>query len=163
MSEVLVFYISKRRAFILYKMMDLSKRFGGILFLSLLISPAIAHEVKLSGDVAVQFHIEPRHNPKASMPSQSWFAMTKKGGKVIPLSDCNCKLKIHANPHVEGSKSLMEPLLKPVSADRYKGIPGAVIIFPKAGEYELELSGSPKNGANFHPFETSYTVVVGVR
>ena len=147
----------------LHKFWKISKRFCGALILTLLINPAIAHEVKLSGDVAVQFHIEPHHNPKAGLPSQAWFAMTKKGGKVIPLSDCKCKLEIHANPHVEGSKALMEPPLKPFSVEQYRGIPGALIVFPKAGEYELELSGSPKNGATFHPFETSYTVVVGAR
>ncbi len=143
--------------------MNFSKQFGITLLLTLLISPAIAHEVKVSGDVAVLFHITPHHNPKAGAPATAWFAMTKKGGKVIPLSQCNCKLEIHANPHVEGSKALMTPKLNPISADRYKGIPGATIVFPKAGEYELELSGTPKKGASFHKFETSYTVVVGAK
>jgi hypothetical protein len=146
-----------------HKIMNLSKYLAATLFLTSMMSPAIAHEVKVSGDVAVLFHINPHHNPKAGTPATAWFAMTKQGGKVIPFSQCNCKLEIHANPHVEGSKALMTPQLSPISADRYKGIPGATIVFPKAGEYELELSGTPKQGASFHKFETSYTVIVGAK
>ena len=54
----------------------------------------------------------------------------------------------------------MEPPLKAVSAERYKGIPGANLVFPKAGIYELELSGTAKTKTNFKPFELSYTVTV---
>ena len=144
-----------------YQFINLSKVFGGIFFLTLLISPAIAHEVEVSGDIAATFHLEPHHNPRAGVPSQVWFALTKKGGTIIPLEQCNCKLTVHLNPHVERSKSLLEPPLKAVSADQYKGIPGAEIVFPKVGEYELELSGTPKAGANFQPFELPYTVTVG--
>jgi len=37
-----------------------------------------AHTVKISGDVAALFHIEPEHNPRAG--SLTWFALTRKGG-----------------------------------------------------------------------------------
>ncbi|MEH1851931.1 MAG: hypothetical protein V7L11_09645 [Nostoc sp.] len=42
-----------------------------------------------------------------------------------------------------------------------KSIPGAEIVFPKVGTYELELSGTPKSGASFKPFVLSYTITVG--
>jgi hypothetical protein len=132
-----------------------------LLFLTVLIGPAVAHEVEVSDDVAATFHVEPDHTPKAGKPSLAWFALTKKGGKIIPLEQCNCKLTVHLNPHKEETKPLLEPPLKAVSADRYQGIPGAEIVFPKAGSYELELSGTPKAGANFQPFELPYTVTVG--
>ena len=54
----------------------------------------------------------------------------------------------------------MQPPLKAISAERYKGIPGADIVFPKAGIYELELSGTAQNKANFKPFKLTYTVTV---
>jgi hypothetical protein len=139
----------------------LSQALCKLLFMTVLIGPAVAHEVEVSNDVAATFHIEPDHTPKAGKPSLAWFALTKKGGKIIPLEQCNCKLTVHLNPHKEGTKSLLEPPLKAVSADRYQGIPGAEIVFPKAGSYELELSGTPKAGANFQPFELPYTVTVG--
>ncbi len=143
--------------------MNLNKYLSATLLLTALMSPAIAHEVKKSGDVAVLFHLTPSHNPKAGAPVTAWFAMTKKGGNVIPLSQCNCKLEIRANQQVKGSAPLMTPQLDPISADRYQGIPSAKIVFPQAGEYELELSGTPKKGASFQKFKTSYTVVVSAK
>jgi hypothetical protein len=141
--------------------MHLNKILSGILFLSFSAQPAIAHEVKVSGNVAATFHLEPDHNPKAGQPSQVWFALTQKGGKIIPLEQCNCKLTVRSEPHIEGSEPLLEPLLKAISAEQYQGIPGTEIVFPKPGAYELELSGTPKAGASFQPFELPYTVTVG--
>jgi len=44
----------------------------------------------------------------------------------------------------------MKPTLKPVSAQQYQGIPGADITFPRAGIYELKLSGTPKAEVSNH-------------
>jgi hypothetical protein len=125
-----------------------------------LTAPALAHTAKVSGDVAATFHIEPNHNPKAGQPSQAWFALTQRGGKVISFEQCNCKLKIHLNPHKEGDAPTLEPVLKPISTAQYQNVPGADITFPKSGAYELEISGTPKAGAMFQPFELSYEVTV---
>jgi hypothetical protein len=125
-----------------------------------LATPVLAHNIKVSGTVAATFHIEPNHNPKAGEPSQTWFALTHKGGTVIPLAQCDCKLAVHAEPYKEGEAALLEPALKSLSTEQYQGIPSAEIIFPKPGEYELEISGKPKAGAKFQPFELSYTVTV---
>lgn len=189
------------------------------LYLVLQITPiAVAHNIKTSGNVAATFHIEPNHNPKAGEPAKLWFALTRQGGKLIPLTECNCKLEVNLKSHTKGRvnreevtgnreeiiidphsskrakhldrKSLVSPMthpptarlryaaltplhqsplptsdslkppLKSISTEQYQGIPGAEIIFPKAGAYELELSGTPKAGANFQPFEFSYTVTV---
>lgn len=127
-------------------------------FLISIIAPASAHNIKVSGDVAATFHIEPNHNPKAGEPSQAWFALTHKGGTLIPLAQCDCKLAVHAEPHQEGDTPLLEPVLKSISTEQYQGIPGAEITLPKSGEYKLELSGKPKAGAKFQTFELSYKV-----
>jgi hypothetical protein len=55
----------------------------------------------------------------------------------------------------------MNPQLRAISAERYQGIPGAEIVFPRAGAYDLVLSGTAKNGANFKAFTLTYTVNVG--
>jgi hypothetical protein len=55
----------------------------------------------------------------------------------------------------------MRPSLKYVSAEQYQNIPGAEIIFPRAGAYNLVLSGTAKNGGNFRPFSLTYEVNVG--
>jgi hypothetical protein len=89
-----------------------------------------------------------------------WFALTRRGGQIIPLEQCNCKLAVYPKNHKDGDKPLMQPPLKAVSAEKYQGIPGADIVFPKAGIYELELSGRTQNKANFKPFKLTYTVTV---
>jgi hypothetical protein len=134
----------------------------GLLFLSaLMATPVAAHTVQVSGDVAATFHITPNHNPKAGKPTQAWFALTRKGGQPIPLSQCNCQLLVYSQPHPQKAQPLMTPALKAISAERYQGIPGAEIIFPRAGAYDLELRGTAKKGANFRPFTLKYSVNVG--
>ena len=140
---------------------SIKKNLGLLVISSLIAAPVAAHNVKVSGDVAATFHIEPGHNPKAGQRSQAWFALTRRGGAIIPLSQCNCQLAVFPKPHKEGSAPLMKPTLKAISAEQYKGIPGAEIVFPRAGSYELELTGTAKNGASFRPFSLSYTVNVG--
>lgn len=138
-----------------------SKSLGLIIFLGLLLSPVSAHKVEISGDVGGTLHIEPHDNPQAGKPTQAWIALTRKGGQIIPLAQCNCQMTVYSKPHVEGSAPLMKPPLKAVSVQQYKGVPGAEVVFPKPGAYELELSGTPKAGAGFKPFRLTYTVTVG--
>jgi hypothetical protein len=156
----------------MFRLSNKSKSLGLLVFMGLLVEAAIpsapqlnsisvlAHEVEVSGDVAATFHLEPNHNPRAGQPARVWFALTRRGGQIIPLEQCNCKLAVYLKERKEGDKPLMQPPLKAVFAERYKGIPGAEIVFPKAGIYQLELSGTAKTKANFKPFELSYTVTV---
>ncbi|MEA5617104.1 hypothetical protein VB711_04510 [Cronbergia sp. UHCC 0137] len=120
----------------------------------------IAHKVKIAGDIGGTLHIEPNDNPRAGEPAQAWFALTRKGGKILPLKECNCQLSIYAEPHTPGEPPLLEPVLIPVQAERYQGIPGATITFPKPGAYQLELSGKPATGGSFQPFELKFDVTV---
>ncbi|WP_199349400.1 hypothetical protein [Nostoc flagelliforme] len=137
-----------------------------LLFLSCLvisitnIYPASAHKVEISGDVGGTLHIEPNDNPRAGEPSQAWFALTRRGGRVIPLSQCNCQLAVYAQPYAAGEPPLLEPELEPVAAERYQGIPGAEVVFPKPGIYELQLNGKPVSGARFKPFQFKFEVTV---
>jgi hypothetical protein len=122
--------------------------------------PAYAHEVEISNDVGATLHIEPDDKPKAGNPTEIWFALTAKGGQVIPLSECNCNLKIYSDPSQAGATPLLEPPLKQKAVEQYQNIPSAEVIFPKIGAYKLELSGSPKSKAKFSAFSLSYKVVV---
>ena len=45
-----------------------------------------------------------------------------------------------------------------MDAEKYRGIPGANIIFPQPGVYELEISGTAKDASSFKPFILTYTV-----
>ena len=126
------------------------------------VEPGFAHKVKVEGDVGATLHIEPNDIPRAGEPSPTWFALTRKGGKIIPLAECNCQLSVYAEPHVSGEIPLLQPTLKPVTAERYRGIPGAVINFPRPGAYQLQLSGKPSTGQGFRPFTLKFNVTVAV-
>ena len=128
-----------------------------------LITPVEAHEVETApaADIAATFHLEPNHQPKAGKPSRAWFALTRRGGQIIPLSQCACMLVIYSLPRPSRqSPPLIKPNLTAVNVEKYQGIPSANVIFPKAGRYTLELSGKAKAGGNFQPFKLSYDVTV---
>ncbi len=121
--------------------------------------PAIAHNVEISEEVAATFHIEPNHNPQANKPTTAWFALTRRGGASIPLSECNCDLKVYAVPRGSDTEPVLQPDLVAIDVEQYREIPGAEIVFPQPGTYELEISGTAKDDS-FTPFELSYQVNV---
>ncbi|NEQ78056.1 MAG: hypothetical protein F6K23_36670 [Okeania sp. SIO2C9] len=119
-----------------------------------------AHNVEVSEDVACTFHITPNHNPKVGKPSLAWFALTRKGGKSLPFSECDCQLNVYSQPRNAESKPIMNPELKGIDTEQYQDIPGAEITFPQAGVYDLEIIGSAKDGKSFQPFKFNYSVTV---
>lgn len=144
---------------------NLSKRakyltVGAIAITITSVAPAIAHKVEISGDVGGTIHLEPNDNPQAGKATLAWIALTRKGGQTIPLQQCNCQLAVYAEPRQKDATPLLQPSLKSVSAEKYQGIPGAEIIFPKPGAYQVELKGTPKAGANFKPFQLNFDVTV---
>lgn len=126
----------------------------------MLATPAEAHKVQVAKDVGGTVHIEPNDIPRAGESALAWFALTRKGGQVIPLNQCNCQLSIYTEPSTASSQPLLKPNLKAVSAEQYQGIPGAKIQFPQPGAYQLQLSGTPTSGGNFKPFELKFQVTV---
>lgn len=138
------------------------KSLGCALFLTtFLASAAVSHQVKTTDNVGGMLHIEPDDNPRAGQPALTWFTLTRKGGKIIPLSECNCKLTVYAQRSTTGAVALDIPPLKGVSVQQYQGVPGVEITFPTAGAYQLNLKGTPaKNPADFQPFELKFDVTV---
>ncbi|ERN41124.1 hypothetical protein KR51_00023870 [Rubidibacter lacunae KORDI 51-2] len=122
--------------------------------------PGSAHQVEIQNDVGATLHIEPDDTPQAGRPTLAWFALTRRGGRTIPLSQCDCSLAVYALPLNAGEPPLLTPPLQPVDAERYAGIPGAELTFPDPGAYRLQLSGSPQAGEDFTPFEFAFDVTV---
>lgn len=131
--------------------------FGAVVTLAIAL-PVFAHKVQTAADVGATLHIEPNDNPRAGESSLTWFALTRKGGQIIPLSECDCKLAVYSKS--SSSQPLLEPPLKSISAERFENIPAAEIVFPQAGAYRLQFTGSPKVAGSFQPFELSYEVNV---
>jgi hypothetical protein len=129
---------------------------------SLHIFPTFAHKVKISEDVGATLHIEPNDNPRAGEVSKVWLAMTRKGGKLIPLSECNCQLNVYSQPYKAGDSPLLQPSLQPLNVEKYQNTPSADVKFPQAGAYYLELSGKPKSEGNFQAFKLKFDVTVAV-
>ena len=122
-------------------------------------APLMAHTVKVVQDVAVTIHVEPNHRPRAGEPAQAWFVLTKAGGEVIPLAECDCQLSVYQ----EGGSTaipVLQPPLEAVSAEQYEDIPGAAIVFPQVGAYQLELKGVPTTDDRFQPFAVRFPVTV---
>ncbi len=120
---------------------------------------AIAHNIQTDGTVGATFHIEPDHNPRAGEPSTAWFALTQSGGEPLLASQCDCQLQVY-NRAENPNTPILTPPIKAIVAEQYRDIPGAEVIFPQAGIYELEISGTPKAGATFEPFSMVYSVTV---
>ena len=126
-----------------------------LLILTLFNTSVLSHNIKTDGNVGVTFHIEPEHSPSAKEPSQAWFVLTRQGGKIIPLSECDCQLKVYNSQQ----QLVQTPTLTPLSPEKYQNIPGADITFSAPGIYNLELTGkSIKN--DFDAFAVTYTVTV---
>ncbi|PSB01121.1 hypothetical protein [Merismopedia glauca] len=125
---------------------------------AVLAPPVTAHTIKTAGDVAVNFHIDPNHHPKAGETATAWFAMTRRGGKSIPLQECHCKLAVYLDSSPDDLTQSMSTSLKSISTEQYQDLPAADLIFPQAGVYRLEFSGTPKQEGAFKPFRLTYNV-----
>ncbi|MEM1310509.1 MAG: hypothetical protein AAGF98_13625 [Cyanobacteria bacterium P01_H01_bin.153] len=117
---------------------------------------ASAHEVQIAGDVGATLHIEPNDIARAGADTDLWFALTQAGGSVIPLAACDCVLTIYNSADTVVST----PSLTPVSAEGFNDIPGATVMFPEVGAYDLVLTGKPQGAGQFSPFELSYEITV---
>lgn len=131
-----------------------------IVLLTLIATPAFAHKVQVAQDVGSTLHVEPNDTPRAGESTLVWFALTRRGGQVIPLEQCNCELSVYTSTSAPNSPPLLTPPLKAISAEQYHSIPGAELRFPKPGAYQLHLSGTPKAEGDFQPFKLKFEVTV---
>ncbi len=124
------------------------------------LAPALAHEVQVAGDVAGTWHVEPNHQPKSGEPAQIWVALTKQGGEIVPLAAANCQMSIFRQPQTAADAPIASPTLKAINVEKYQGIPSAEVIFPQVGLYKVDLNCTPKNPADFRPFQMQYSITV---
>lgn len=125
--------------------------------ISSLALPALAHKVKTSDEIGATLHVEPADRARTNEQTVVWFALTQKGGQTVPLSQCQCQLQVLQMP---GKKSVMQPALRSITAEKYQGIPSATVLFKQPGAYVLELSGQPQAGAKFQPFKLQFDLTV---
>jgi hypothetical protein len=131
-----------------------------LMFLCLFSTSVAAHKVEISGDVAGTWHVEPNHNPKAGEAARAWVALTRKGGTLIPLQQANCQMAVYSQPRKQGDSPILQPSIKAINVEKYENIPGADIVFPNIGIYQLELNCKPKTEGSFRAFQMKYDVTV---
>ena len=119
-----------------------------------------AHTVQRSGNVAVLWHVEPNHNPRAGQPTQVWVALTRRGGQPIFHREVACTLAISQEP--QGTLLMTTPL-KGINVERYRDTPAAQVTFPQLGRYQLRLTYQPKQppASDLKPFTFTYPVTAG--
>jgi hypothetical protein len=129
---------------------------------ALVITPllSVAHEVEVSGDVGGTMHIEPNDAPRAGTASLTWFALNRRSGQPIRLSDCKCVLSIYAQPRRQGDSPIQQPALQTSDVEGRPSVPSANITFPRAGAYDLVLQGQPVASGNFSEFLLKFSVTV---
>jgi hypothetical protein len=124
------------------------------------VTSVLAHTTEIAGDIAGTWHVEPNHTPKAGEPATLWVALTRKGGSILPLEQANCQLRVYGVPRRQGDEPLLQPPLQAIARERYQGIPGADVVFPNTGLYQLELGCTPKTEGDFQPFQMMYDLTV---
>lgn len=121
---------------------------------------SLAHTVEISNEVGGTLHVEPNDSPQAGKPNLIWFALTRRGGQPIALSECNCTLAVYQEPRQQNDAPVQQPTLNATSAEGRQGIPSATVTFPHLGSYELVLQGTPTTAGTFAPFELKFSVTV---
>jgi hypothetical protein len=119
-----------------------------------------AHEVEVSEDIGSTMHIEPNDNPRAGAASLTWFALNRRGGQPIRLSDCKCSLSVYTQPRQPGDTPILQPSLTAKAVEGRSDVPSASITFPRAGAYDLVLKGQPVTSGDFSAFELQFAVTV---
>ncbi len=119
--------------------------------------PVLAHKVKTNNEIGATLHVEPADQARTNEQTVVWFALTQKGGQTVPLRQCQCQLQVLQLP---SKKSVMQPALRSINAEKYQGIPSATVLFKQPGAYLLELSGQPAAGTKFPPFQLQFDLTV---
>ncbi len=124
------------------------------------IGSATAHNLTITEDIAGTWHIEPNHAPKAGEPARVWVALTRRGGELLSLDQANCSLGVYQVPRSQGDEPILRPAIQAIGVEQYQGVPGADVIFPETGRYQLDLDCNPKIEGAFTPFQMQYDVTV---
>lgn len=110
------------------------------------------------GDAGIEaiMHVEPSDRPGVNKESNFYFIFKDPAG-IFEIERCDCSIKLLKNEQLIDQR----PVVVADSAFSSLGSqPLYTRTFTDTGNYELELSGVPKNGATFQSFTLHYEVSV---
>lgn len=117
---------------------------------------AHAHGTEVDAGIEATMHVDPADHPIVNKESQFFFIFTDPAG-TFEISRCNCSVKLLKNEQV------IDQQLVATDNTAFSSLGSKPLYsktFTEPGNYELELSGSPKDGATFQPFTLHYDVSV---
>lgn len=107
---------------------------------------ASAHVLKVDGEISAELHIEPHDNPVSGKPI-SYELFFDDTSNRFSLAKCDCVADIKQNGRTIATQNLHATGV--LSSEN-------VYSFPESGEYELRISGEPKQPGAFQKFSLSY-------
>lgn len=116
-----------------------------------------AHASEANAGIEATMHVEPADHPIVNKESQFFFVFKDPAG-TFEISRCDCSIKLLKDDQVIDQESVFPENTSFISLGSK---PLFSKVFTEPGNYELELLGSPKDGAIFQPFTLHYNVVVG--
>lgn len=121
-----------------------------VLSSGVLVSPSFAHVLETEGSIGAVMHIDPQDDPTAGVVSTIFLEFKDTEGH-FSAENCECTVSILQAEKPIYSQSLSKDSLSPTFT----------YTFPKAGKYDMHVSGNPQNGAAFQPFTLHYDIQVG--
>lgn len=117
-----------------------------------LVHSAQAHETADDHDIVATMHIDPNDKVIAGKEVKFYFILDDPKGK-FDINHCNCVITISKD-----GQQIDQQQAK-VSTGFFASLttqPLYTKTFQEEGNYELELSGAPKDGVNFEEFTEHY-------
>jgi len=114
---------------------------------------SFAHTYASDGPIRVLLHTDPDDNPPTHNPTELNFTVFDETNQFLG-SNCNCVVTVTDG----GTTILKQTIFRDNSAD--KNVAAVAVTFPQLGTYNVNISGQPKPGSSFHPFNLNYRVPV---
>ncbi|RTR28701.1 hypothetical protein [Deinococcus radiophilus] len=125
-----------------------------ILFVLLLGSPALAHEVASHGNVSAEFHTDANEQLRVGDDTLVSFRLLVRG-EEIDAARCQCQLLLYPG---QPSARVMPQILELESGfDEPQAAEGWVRV-DEPGPYTLVLAGKPVQAGDFDTFRIEYSL-----
>lgn len=118
---------------------------------TLRVAPVSAHELETDGTITAILHTTPDDDPVSGKPVQ-YLVFMDDNTRRFSLAGCMCTATIQEHSRLVGVQKLVP---------NQQLVPGGTFTFPRAGDYDIIISGQPLQPGGFQPFSLDFAVHVG--